>query len=110
MTNEITNAVNSIAQSSNELNSAADAIPLALTGMGVVFTALALISLFLVYLPKILKVLAPYLPPEQPDLVPGAAHGTAASALAARAPDASPDGRPPPELAAAIAAALHRHR
>jgi Na+-transporting methylmalonyl-CoA/oxaloacetate decarboxylase gamma subunit len=74
----------------------ADGLGIALTGMVIVFSGLALITLFIAILPKALAQLAPYLPPE------GAGHGAVARPPAQAAP-AADEG----ELLAAIGYALH---
>lgn len=72
-----------------------DGIPIALTGMIIVFSALVLISLALTVLPKALAVLNQYYP-EKPD----------PAALASRPAAGSAEQ----EVAAAAASAMHLHR
>ena len=79
------------------LDPVVDHLPLAGTGMLIVFTALFLIAACIALLPRVLERLAPFLPPEP------APPGPSAAAPA----DAADHGR---RLAAAIGAALHRHR
>ena len=46
-------------------NPIAQGIDLALVGMGIVFTALVLVSVFIAVLPKVLAAIHPYIPPAQ---------------------------------------------
>ena len=46
-------------------NPIAQGLDLAFVGMSIVFTALVLVSVFIVVLPRILAVINPYIPPAQ---------------------------------------------
>ncbi len=78
----------------------AEGIPIALTGLFIVFVALVLISAFLTVLPRILEKVATVFP-EANDV------RTAAPATAAAAPKPSSDSTEP-ELVAALAVLLHQ--
>ena len=71
-------------------NPIAQGLDLAFVGMSIVFTALVLVSVFIVVLPRILAVINPYIPPAQLHTQDKETDATA--------------------IAAAIGFALHAHR
>ena len=73
-------------------NPIAQGLDLAFVGMSIVFTALVLVSIFIVVLPRILAVINPYIPPAQ---------------LHTQSPDKETDAT---AIAAAIGFALHARR
>ena len=58
-------------------------VPIALTGMAIVFTALTLIVLFIAALPRILQALEPLFPPPPADRPASSSQADAAGVVAA---------------------------